>query len=129
MSGPQIPNLNSLRRGGLRGRGRGSLANDHGLSRGKQANKDEIIRNTDNDAATSRISAVEAGYLDDPFARSLYIVGDVVRRLPLMNRGQTNDGMCSPTDVSQARMSELQRLTALWTHSSYYSLVGNKSSH
>ena len=48
--------------------------------------KDEVIQKTDNDAATSRLSAVETGYLDDPFAR-LLTPGQHARRLPLMNRG------------------------------------------
>jgi [phosphatase 2A protein]-leucine-carboxy methyltransferase len=91
MAAPQIPNLNSLRRGGLRGRGRGSGTQEGwrpGESRpGQRQNTDEIIRNTDNDAATSRLSAVDAGYLDDPFARLLSMEDDIPRRLPLMNRG------------------------------------------
>ena len=50
---------------------------------------DRIIRATDNDAATSRLSAVDAGYLDDPFAHLLYDTSskEISRRLPLMNRG------------------------------------------
>jgi len=74
-----IPNLNTLRRG--RGRGRGSLAGNVG-----RVDKDLVIRNTDCDAATSRLRAVEAGYLDDPFAK--YLTDENwQRRLPLMNRG------------------------------------------
>ncbi|RMD40394.1 hypothetical protein DV735_g4712, partial [Chaetothyriales sp. CBS 134920] len=53
----------------------------------RQPSSDEIICATDNDATTSRVSAVDAGYLDDPFAKLLSGVGDVARRLPLMNRG------------------------------------------
>jgi [phosphatase 2A protein]-leucine-carboxy methyltransferase len=90
MSAHQIPNLNSLRRGGLRGRGRGSGTQEGwrpGENRSIRQNKDESIQNTDNDAATSRLSAVEAGYLDDPFARLLSMDDDFPRRLPLMNRG------------------------------------------
>lgn len=50
--------------------------------------QDEIVQNTDHDAASSRQSAVDAGYLDDPFA-GLLTVGDAIsRRLPLMNRGR-----------------------------------------
>ncbi|RMZ76418.1 hypothetical protein DV737_g4790, partial [Chaetothyriales sp. CBS 132003] len=33
------------------------------------------------------VSAVDAGYLDDPFAKLLSGTGEVARRLPLMNRG------------------------------------------
>ena len=87
MSVPQIPNLNSLRRGGLRSRGRGG-ASGNVQDGPRSVNKDDIIRNTDNDAATSRLSAVEAGYLDDPFAKLLSGPEDVARRLPLMNRGE-----------------------------------------
>ena len=91
MSAPSIPNLNSLRRGGLRGRGRGQATEATTTTspdtRGKQVNNDAIIQSTDNDAATSRQSAVEAGYLEDPFAALLNSGGFVSRRLPLMNRG------------------------------------------
>jgi [phosphatase 2A protein]-leucine-carboxy methyltransferase len=101
MSAPSIPNLNSLRRGGprLRGsnRGRGdSIAPSSGhTSTGHRianppshaAIQDRIIRATDNDAATSRLSAVAAGYLDDPFAALLYAEAQPAKRLPLMNRG------------------------------------------
>lgn len=88
MSAPQIPNLNSLRRGGLRGRGRGLADRVTGGAGRKQVDHDQIVRNTDNDAATSRLSAVEAGYLQDPFARLLTTGDGVQRRLPLMNRGK-----------------------------------------
>ena len=87
MSASQIPNLNSLRRGGsrLRGRGRGQAPDGSGPSRG--LSKDEVIQRTDLDASTSRLSAVETGYLDDPFAVLLTTGGEATRRLPLMNRG------------------------------------------
>ena len=88
MSAPQIPNLNTLRRGGLRRRGRGTALGSTRNDVARKANNDEIIRNTDNDAATSRLSAVEAGYLDDPFAKLLSGNEEVSRRLPLMNRGE-----------------------------------------
>lgn len=88
MSVPQIPNLNSLRRGGPRGRGRGSGERAHGGAGRQQVDHDQIVRNTDNDATTSRLSAVEAGYLQDPFARLLTMGEGVQRRLPLMNRGE-----------------------------------------
>lgn len=49
-----------------------------------------MILNTDNDAAVSRLSAVDLGYLDDPYAR--YFVraadGPPPRRLPIINRGE-----------------------------------------
>jgi len=92
MSAPQIPNLNTLRKGGGRrsGRGRGGPG-DGAESRRDETDsiaKNRIVQSTDNDAATSRLSAVEAGYLDDPFTRLLSQSGNVERRLPLMNRGQ-----------------------------------------
>ena len=89
MSAPQIPNLNTLRRGGgrgrLRGRGGTGTGNDgHGsLSSGK----DRVVQGTDNDASVSRLSAVNLGYLDDPFARALTPLGLETRRLPIINRG------------------------------------------
>jgi O-methyltransferase involved in polyketide biosynthesis len=90
MSAPHIPNLNTLRRGGLRSRGRGrggsTVAVGENESLPSSLIKDEVIQKTDNDAATSRLSAVETGYLDDPFAR-LLTPGQHARRLPLMNRG------------------------------------------
>jgi [phosphatase 2A protein]-leucine-carboxy methyltransferase len=91
MSAPQIPNLNTLRKDGGRrsGRGRGGAGGgaESGNSETDSNAKDRIVQSTDNDAATSRLSAVEAGYLDDPFTRLLSPSGNVQRRLPLMNRG------------------------------------------
>ncbi|KFH47835.1 Leucine carboxyl methyltransferase-like protein [Hapsidospora chrysogenum ATCC 11550] len=87
MSAPSIPNLLSLRgrgRGGGRGaRGRG------GRPGSASAAHDATIQGTDTDAAVSRLSAVELGYLDDPYAE--YFVhsadGPPARRLPIINRG------------------------------------------
>ena len=49
------------------------------------------IQGTDTDAALSRLSAVEVGLLDDPFAQ--YFAGDgggpAPRRLPIINRGRS----------------------------------------
>lgn len=48
-----------------------------------------MIQGTDTDAAVSRLSAVELGYLDDLYAR--YFVqssGPGDRRLPIINRGE-----------------------------------------
>ncbi|KAH7189473.1 leucine carboxyl methyltransferase 1 [Fusarium flagelliforme] len=86
MSGSEIPNLlNSLRsvRGGRgRGRGRGGHASS-------SATHDSTIQGTDTDASVSRLSAVDLGYLDDPYAQ--YFVqssdGPAARRLPIINRG------------------------------------------
>lgn len=81
MAAPSIPNLNTRRRGG-RGLGRANLSG----SAAELMNRDAIIRSTDGDAATSRMSAVIAGYLDDPFVK--YLTDDTwQKRLPLMNRG------------------------------------------
>ena len=52
-----------------------------------QLDKDKIIQSTDLDASTSRLSAVEAGYLEDPYAKFMVPGGHAERRLPLMNRG------------------------------------------
>lgn len=100
MSANQIPNLNTLRRGGgglrsrLRGRGgpgSASLLEDQSHSRqNTAAAKDKIIQGTDNDASVSRLSAVELGYLDDVFARVLTVGvgGPGSRRFPIINRGE-----------------------------------------
>ncbi|KAI1850130.1 hypothetical protein JX265_003501 [Neoarthrinium moseri] len=88
MSAPQIPNLLSLRgRGGARGRGargRGGFASPAG-----PGSHDTVIQGTDTDASVSRLSAVDLGYLEDPYAR--YFVqqnaGPPTRRLPIINRG------------------------------------------
>jgi hypothetical protein len=89
MSAPQIPKLNTLRRGAGRGRGRGrsSPADAVAGQNVPHIDKDKIIQRTDFDAATSRLSAVECGYLDDPFAKLILPGGYAERRLPLMNRG------------------------------------------
>lgn len=80
MATSRIPNLNTLRTGGLR---------DRNGPRAQKSN-DEIIQATDHDAAMSRVSAVESGYMDDPFAK-LLTTEYVQRRLPLMNRGRNLD--------------------------------------
>ncbi|KAL8663086.1 MAG: hypothetical protein Q9202_004123 [Teloschistes flavicans] len=93
MSAPQIPNLNTLRRGTgpsrSFGRGRAaapssSLSNHHKEQDEKA--KDQIVQQTDQDASISRLSAVELAYLDDPFAR-LFATGPRQRRFPIINRG------------------------------------------
>jgi [phosphatase 2A protein]-leucine-carboxy methyltransferase len=53
-----------------------------------QADADKRIRDTDNDASLSRLSAVKLGYLDDPFAKEFVIKDPNIRRQPLINRGE-----------------------------------------
>lgn len=87
MAAPQIPNLNTLRnaRGSGRGRGRGQGLS--GLSPEEdRGTNDRIVQQTDQDASVSRLSAVEVGYLDDPFAK-YFVSGEGQRRFPIINRG------------------------------------------
>ncbi|KAK2063486.1 leucine carboxyl methyltransferase [Colletotrichum caudatum] len=87
MSGNSIPNLLSLRgaRGGRGGRGRGR--GPGGTSSGPT--RDQTIQGTDDDAAGSRLSAVNVGYLADPYAHFFVdnLAGPPPRRLPIINRG------------------------------------------
>ncbi|CAK7264951.1 carboxy methyl transferase for protein phosphatase 2A [Sporothrix epigloea] len=106
MAAPSIPNLlgrlgngqQQAGRHGRRGLGRGGGQNSdpymgHPQHRGggmpRRLDHDGIVQSTDTDAAISRMSAVEIGLLDDPFAQ--YFAGDgggpVPRRLPIINRG------------------------------------------
>ena len=105
----RIPNLNTLRRGGLRGRGRGSGTQDGRTPDQSRQHKDDIIRSTDNDAVTSRLSAVEAGYLSDDFARLFITNEENPRRLPLMNRGVHSHHQSLIVDDRQVRMLERQQ--------------------
>ncbi|KAK8051908.1 leucine carboxyl methyltransferase [Apiospora rasikravindrae] len=89
MAAPSIPNLLSLRgsRGG--GRGRGSRrGGPPGGSTASGPSHDTTIQGTDTDASVSRLSAVDMGYLEDPYAQ--YFVqnqmGPATRRLPIINR-------------------------------------------
>ena len=91
MSSQQIPNLLSLRgsrSGSGRLRGRGGPEFSSNLSVEEQAvAKDKIVQQTDQDASVSRMSAVEVGYLDDPYAKEFAAVGGP-RRFPIINRGK-----------------------------------------
>ncbi|KAJ0424815.1 S-adenosyl-L-methionine-dependent methyltransferase [Aspergillus carlsbadensis] len=87
MSAPQIPNLNTLRRGAGRGRLRGRGGGNEGPGSFSRGQKDRVVQGTDNDASVSRLSAVGLGYLEDPFARVLTPLGQETRRLPIINRG------------------------------------------
>ncbi|KAK9773555.1 putative S-adenosyl-L-methionine-dependent methyltransferase [Seiridium cardinale] len=86
MSAPQIPNLLSLRgKGGTRSRGAGRL---RGGFSSPGASHDATIQGTDTDASVSRLSAVELGYMEDPYAQFfVQQAGPPVRRLPIINRG------------------------------------------
>ncbi|KAH6643687.1 S-adenosyl-L-methionine-dependent methyltransferase [Boeremia exigua] len=85
-SSNQIPNLRTLlgsgRGGALRGSGRGR----GGPSSSSDEVRDHAVKGTDQDAAGSRVSCVELGYLHDPYAR-LFATQPSTRRLPLLNRG------------------------------------------
>jgi len=110
MSAPSIPNLLSPRgasRGGDRGRGRsrgrgfgmsagggrgrGGPGSEPGSASAARLGHDATVQGTDTDAAVSRLSAVELGYLQDPFA-NLFVQaappGPSARRLPIINRGK-----------------------------------------
>ncbi|KAH7390664.1 S-adenosyl-L-methionine-dependent methyltransferase [Pyrenochaeta sp. MPI-SDFR-AT-0127] len=88
-SSNEIPNLKTLlgtRRGGAsrgRGRGRGGLG---GSSEEREQARDNAVKGTDQDAAGSRVSCVELGYLHDPYAK-LFATQQTTKRLPLLNRG------------------------------------------
>lgn len=60
----------------------------------EERRKDDIVRGTDKDASVSRVSAVEVGYLEDPFAKLFLssqrgggVAGGGTRRFPIINRG------------------------------------------
>jgi hypothetical protein len=88
-SSNEIPNLKTLlgtrRGGGLRGRGRGG-GGIGTSSEGNEQVRDNAVKGTDQDAAGSRVSCVELGYLHDPYAK-LFATQPATRRLPLLNRG------------------------------------------
>lgn len=89
-----IPNLNTLRagRGGprLRGRRGGHATSGHDALvslEDAQAN-DKIVQQTDHDASSSRLSAIELGYLKDEYAPEIAQPGEQPpRRYPIINRG------------------------------------------
>ena len=92
MAAPSIPNLNSLRASRGRGRGRGLSSLGGPSSRTLEEDKarnDAIVQQTDEDASVSRLSAVNAGYLKDPFAK-LFVMTEEQRRFPIINRGEHN---------------------------------------
>ncbi|PFH62358.1 hypothetical protein XA68_13952 [Ophiocordyceps unilateralis] len=89
MAAPSIPNLLTLRGGGKQrgfrarrgGGGGGGGSGDDGSSAA-----DAVVQDTDSDAAVSRLSAVQMGYLSDGYAES-FVSGPAPRRLPIINRG------------------------------------------
>lgn len=121
MAAPQIPNLKSLRnaRGTSRGTGRGGLGSALSIEEERVSN-DRIVQQTDQDASVSRLSAVEVGYLDDPFAKYFVPDGKGQRRFPIINRG--NDISLCEIDqmliIPKVHMSGPKPLTNLWKASS-----------
>ncbi|MCJ1432298.1 hypothetical protein MMC27_001654 [Xylographa pallens] len=92
MAAAHIPNLLTSRHARPVGRGRGRGSRGHNNDEGKEepeaarARKDKIVQGTDIDANVSRMSAVEVGYLHDPYAKLFATVGSQ-RRFPIINRG------------------------------------------
>lgn len=88
-SSNEIPDLRTLlghgRGGATRGRTRGRVGTGSSNTENDQA-RDNAVKGTDQDAAGSRVSCVELGYLRDPYAK-LLATQQTVRRLPLLNRG------------------------------------------
>ena len=124
MDASNIPNLNTLRTGRRRGgglRGRADRSHQHGQDGdANQEAKDAIVQNTDQDAAQSRLSAVELGYLDDPFARA-FVQGPTARRFPIINRGNfyllNSFIVAELIGFSQEPTSAQRRLTILFSAS------------
>lgn len=97
MAAPHIPNLNTLR--GSRG-GRAPRCGQPNVTAEDRAAKDKIIQGTDNDASVSRLSAVEVGYMNDPFAKALVSseTDRWIRRFPIINRGTSLGRGCLASD-------------------------------
>ncbi|PSR80448.1 S-adenosyl-L-methionine-dependent methyltransferase [Coniella lustricola] len=124
MSAPSIPNLLSLRgtRGGGRGRGRGSTRGNLSQASSSQARHDAVIQGTDNDAAVSRLSAVQVGYLEDPYAQYFVSQLQADRRLPIINRGTYTrtmaldrliDSFLDVSDVSEGASPPVRQIVSL----------------
>ncbi|RCI09376.1 hypothetical protein L249_3701 [Ophiocordyceps polyrhachis-furcata BCC 54312] len=88
MAAPSIPNLLSLRGdGGRRGRNRRGRGDGHDAPPDDISADDAVIQDTDTDAAVSRLSAVQTGYLCDRYAESFVSGPARRRRQPIINRG------------------------------------------
>ena len=98
MAASQIPNLNTLRRGRIRGPGANPPVGDGHATR--HSVKDRVVQGTDVDASVSRLSAVELGYLDDPYAANLTPPESATRRFPIINRGIMLFTHCSDTGIN-----------------------------
>ena len=90
MNAPSIPNLLTLR--SSRGGRTASRRNGHepNATTTTSEKHDRIIQQTDDDAAGSRLSAVDAGHLEDAFADVFWEAEDSPnrpRRMPIINRG------------------------------------------
>ncbi len=104
MAAPHIPNLNTLRGSNRPGRASDRLRGNLGSSSSSSVEdgrlaKDKIVQHTDQDATVSRLSAVEVGYLDDPFAK-LFVSSGEQRRFPIINRGaslEIQNSLCNTT--------------------------------
>lgn len=83
-SSNEIPDLRTLLGQGRGGALRGGIRRRGGT--GASNLEDNAVKGTDQDAAGSRVSCVELGYLRDPYAK-LFATQQTVRRLPLLNRG------------------------------------------
>jgi hypothetical protein len=120
-SNNEIPDLRTLlgnrRGGGLRGRGRGRGGFGNSSEENEQI-RDDAVKGTDQDAAGSRVSCVELGYLHDPYAK-LFATQSATRRLPLLNRGMRplHSTQVFPTKLPQVHMFALQQSTS-WSRSS-----------
>lgn len=86
---PPLSTFRSARRGPrLRG-GRSNTGNGEILSEEDlEKSRDRVIQQTDNDATSSRMSAVSLGYLNDQYAKAFFPQGqEVPKRYPIINRG------------------------------------------
>lgn len=113
MSASSIPNLFSMRGG--RG-GRGGFRSRRGGPSTSEAHHESTIQGTDTDAAVSRLSAVDTGYLHDVYAAFFVSrVDGPQRRFPIINRGMSwsleTGGCPSNGAVSQGRIrAQLQSI-------------------